>query len=68
MAKRKYPNRPDWRNLPRAPGAGRKPRYPGGAMVQISVRVPQAVLDWMVEQYGSQQGAIDALVIEAAQE
>lgn len=52
-----------WRNKPRRPGGGRKPRY-GSAMISLAVRVPPEVKAALVTEYGSVQAAVDVLIIE----
>ena len=55
----------NWRTLPRAPGGGRKPKWGKlGTMVRINARWPEQVKAAMIEKYGSEQVAIDELIIK----
>ena len=59
----------NWRTLPRVPGGGRKPKWGNlGAMVRINARWPREVKIAMVEKYGSEQAAIDELIIKRSTE
>ena len=62
---RKYPGDPHWRSRSRAPGGGRPHKWRGwGKMVRINANWPARLKARLVEQYGSEQAAVDALVIE----
>jgi len=70
MPNRKYPNNPNWRTRPRAPGAGRPPKWGDyGRMVRIAARWPEDLRPRLLAAAAlppdaSDQDIIDALVIE----